>query len=131
MDRYTPASLPSITAVDVVVLRDIEANRVDEYMREAEGATSVTLAGEAAQRIASLWRQLPPDEMSRCHMPPFGLRFRSGGVVICQASVCWECNNIFGDQGGEPLAYGFDATASVARRLLAELRRAVGDPAGD
>lgn len=128
MERYFPSSRPPISAVEVVLLRGIDANRVSEYMREAVAVPSVLLDGEAAQRVAALWRHLPPGEPYRCHNPPFGLRFLAGEAVVCRASLCWECNNIFGDADGQELAHNFDAKASVSRALLSECRRAVGEP---
>lgn len=93
-------------------------------------APRVRIDGEAAQHIAAYWRLLPAGESYRCHIPPFGLRFFNEGEVLCQASPCWECNNIFGDVGGDPLAYGFDAEASASRALLRECRRALGEIEG-
>ena len=69
---------------------------------------------------------------SRCAAtPPFGLRFYSRGRLICEASVCWECNNIFGNARGEHLWYGFDASHEHSRELLAACKRAIGRAGAD
>jgi hypothetical protein len=127
VDAYSPASLPPITAIDVVVLQGINANRVDQYMHNAASAPRVRLDGAAAQRIADSWRALPPGEQARCHVPPYGLRFYSGDRMICEASVCWECNNIFGEADGRKVHFEFDAEHRTSQELLAELRRLAVD----
>ncbi len=123
---YSPASLPPITVVEVVILSDFDPSRVNEYMREAANTPGVAVSGEAAQIIAFLWRQLPPDETYRCHLPPYGLRFRSGEEIILQASICWQCNNIFGEVGDEEFAYHFNGEAPISKRLFAAIQQAVG-----
>lgn len=128
MGDYSPASLPPITSIEVVVLEGVNSNRVDEYMSNAVEAHSITLQGADAQRIAELWRSLPPGEQARCHLPPFGLRFRSEERVVCEASICWECDNIFGNAEGLRIHYQFDASHPTSLKLLDELRRAVGGP---
>lgn len=123
MKDYSPSSLPPVTAVEVVLLSGVDdPPRVTGYM-SAAGATSVLIGGMAATQIADLWRRLPPGDTARCHTPPFGLRFLVGGEVICQGSICWQCNNIYGDAGGEPFFYEFDAEGEVSRSLLAQLQR--------
>lgn len=127
LKSYAPSSLPTITSVAVVALRGIDADRVNEHMSASHDAPSVTLTGEVAQQVASLWRQLPPDEPYRCHIPPYGLRFRSSDEVVCQASICWRCNNIFGDEGGKTFSYAFDGESTVSKQLFETLQRAAGD----
>lgn len=123
MDNYTPASLPPITSVEIVALDEIDANRVDQYMRNAGDAPSITVDGPDAQRIADLWRSLPPGDQARCHIPPYGLRFRVNERVVCEASICWECDNIFGEANGRQFSYEFDAGHATSMMLLVELRR--------
>ncbi len=125
MGTYSPASLPPITSVDVVALQGVTAV-VDDYMQNSGDAPSVTLYGDDAQRVADLWRSLPPGEQARCHIPPYGLRFRCGERVICQASICWECDNIFGDAEGRHVHYEFESSHPTSISLLAEMRRAIG-----
>ncbi len=123
MDAYSPALLPSIDSVEIVSLESVDAGRVDEYMKNAADAPSITLEGADAQRIADLWRLLPPGDQARCHFPPYGLRFRYEGRVISEASICWECDNIFGVADGRHIHYAFDASHPTSTRLLAELRQ--------
>jgi hypothetical protein len=116
--KFNPAHLPEIDAVDVVNLEDIHPGHVDAYMQKAVRAPHVRVADELAQQIADLWRQLPPDEQARCHFPPFGLRFYRRGELQFQASICWECNNIFGDAKGNHVFFTFDAHSEPSQRLL-------------
>lgn len=118
----TPQSLPAITSVEVVHLRGIWPERGGvTYMQAAAaaGAPMVVVQGDEAQRIAELWRSLPPGNQARCHIPPYALRFHSGDVVVCEASICWECNNIHGAAEGSDLFYEFDAKAPASQALLA------------
>jgi hypothetical protein len=128
---FAPSSLPPIDAVDVVDLAGVRAKGVDGYMAAAAGARSVRLSGAGAERIAALWRGLPPGKHARCHIPPFGLRFYRGGQLICQASICWQCNNLVGDAGGEASFYEFDASHPTSRELLHACERAAGRKAGE
>jgi hypothetical protein len=131
MATVTPSSLPPIDAVDVVDLSEVDADRVDGYMEAAADAPRVRVSGPEAERIAALWRELPAGEQGRCHIPPFGLRFYSGGRLLGRASICWHCNNIFGDAGDEHLFFAFDAARPKSRELLAECERIVGRPAAE
>ena len=126
LKAYGASSLPPITSVDVVSLRGIPSNQVSDYMLEARDSPGVRLTGEAAQAIASLWRRLPPRTQMRCHIPPYGLRFRSEETVILQASICWKCNNIFGTFGIEsfiPIRRCSDRISAVAHGDSANPRR--------
>jgi hypothetical protein len=124
MDLFSPSSLPPISDVEVVMLDKVRPKKsVHEYMQATSGAPSIVVDGRPAKRLATLWRQLPKGNQMRCHMPPYGLRFFAGDRVLCQGSVCWECNNIYGDVEGEPFVYEFDAEAKASQALLSELRR--------
>jgi len=48
-----------------------------------------------------------------------GLRFFKNGELQLQASICWECNNIFGDAKGDDFWYEFDAQHNISQKLLA------------
>jgi hypothetical protein len=80
------------------------------------------LTGLDAQRIAELWRRLPPAESARCHIPPYGLRFWRAGQKVVEVSLCWECNNAYGYAGDKALWFTFDAGAPVSVSLLMQLR---------
>ena len=128
MDQPSPSSLPPITSVEVVKLAGSSVARVNFYMEDTAGLPSVTLHGAAAQRIADLWRSLPPGEQSRCHIPPYGVRFRAGADLVCVASICWQCDNIYGRATGVDVHYEFDSGSPVAQQLLSELHEVWGHP---
>jgi hypothetical protein len=127
----TPLSLPRIDAVEVVSLRGLYPNRVSEYMAAAKEARRVRLAGAEAERIAQMWRALPEGEQMRCHVPPFGLRFFAGSELVCEASVCWRCNNIFGRAGADEVFFEFDGSLASSRELLTACESALGEPAAE
>lgn len=124
-EKYLPSSLPMVSAVEIVDIRRVNPRNVDEYMTAVD-APSVAIDGDVAQHIADLWRRLPSGEQYRCHIPPFGLRFVSKDQVICQASICWRCNNAFGHVDGNSIHFEFDGQDAVSRELLAELQRIAG-----
>lgn len=123
VEAYSPASLPPVIEVDVVALGGVWPTSLADIGRAADAGRAVRVAGAEAERLAELWRRLPPGRQARCHVPPYGLRFLAGGREVCVASVCWRCNNIYGEAGGSPLHYEFDAGHPAAQELLAELRR--------
>ena len=116
---YSPKSLPKIDEVEIVSLKNIDADRASEYMKEAYDAPFVKIDDELAQQISELWRKLPTDGQMRCHIPPFGLRFFQHGNLILQGSICWECNNIYGDEKGVSFSYEFNANHQISQKLLA------------
>ncbi len=115
---YEVSQLHEIDAVEIVDLRGVLGNRVSTFMREAVAAPFVRLEGEGAQNVARLWRLLPPGEAMRCHVPSIGLRFYRDETLLLQASLCWDCNNIFIDYGSRELFYAFDANSADAQELL-------------
>jgi hypothetical protein len=125
MTTATPSLLPPIDAVEVVDLADVCPDGVEAFMNAATDAPSARMSEGDAQRIAALWRGLPAGHQARCHNPPFGLRFYHREQLVCQASICWECNNIFGSSGGERLCFEFDASDAVSCELLAACERAL------
>jgi hypothetical protein len=127
MASVNPTSLPAIDEVEIVDLDGLGVGL--GFVTEAAEAPSVRVLGADAQRIAELWQSLPPGKQYRCHTPPFGLRFRSGGEVVAQASICWKCNNIFGEAGGASLFREFDGEHEISRQLLSLLENAIGHPA--
>lgn len=125
-----PASLPEIDEVDVVELGGFDPPQVGDFIRRAD-RRSLRVGGLAAQNIAALWRSLPPGEMTRCHTPPFGLRFLSRGSVIVEASLCWGCNNAFGFMGEQRISFVFDGGADESRTLLALLDSVIPGRTGE
>jgi len=118
VSTIAPSSLSRIDAVEVVSLRGLLPNGVSEYMAAAKDARRVRITGTEAQRIAELWRTLPEGEEMRCHIPPFGLRFFAGDDLVCEASICWRCNNIFGQAGADEVFFEFDGSLAPSRALL-------------
>jgi hypothetical protein len=128
MPSAIPNMLPEIDEVWVVDLCGLDFGPGDFETRGA-AAPAVNVAGVEVQRIAELFRTLPPGEEARCHMPPFGLRFVSAGKIVCEASICWECTNVYGRVEGRDISYGFDGSSAGARELLRILERVIGHPA--
>lgn len=122
---HDPSTLGPVDAIDVVALdADSNVGRVNEYMRSGAVGREIRLTDrEDVERIAALWRSLPPGEQARCHIPPYGLRFWRGGVKVLEASLCWECHNVFGHAGDQELWFAFDATAPLSVSLLMQCRQ--------
>ncbi len=85
----------------------------------------MAIYGVPSALVAELWRLLPPGRQARCHNPGYALKFHAGGLIVCTATVCWECNNIHGEANGEAFVYEFDSQHEVSQTLLAELSRIV------
>jgi hypothetical protein len=66
----------------------------------------------------------------RSHIPPFGLRFFAGDRMLCEASLCWQRNNMWGRVGEDRFGYEFDAAHPTSRALLAACEQATGVMAG-
>ena len=117
-----------VDSVEVVDLAGLTPDRVRDYLKAADaaGAPRVRLLGRDVEEIAALWNELPPGEQARCHTPPFGLRFFCEGVLLLEASLCWECSNIFGVAGGGAFECQFDAAAPSSTELLGRIRQVVG-----
>jgi hypothetical protein len=53
------------------------------------------------------------------------VRFLANGAIVVQASICWQCNNIYGyGLDGARELHAFDASAAPAQELLSALERA-------
>lgn len=126
-----PSSLPDIDAVEIVNLRGLRPNGVDHFMALAIDSRYVRLVGRDAGRIARLWQKLPSGKQMRCHLPPFALRFYSGDRLICQASICWRCNNIFGNAGSDEVFFEFDGSCRESLELLSECEKVLGGAAAE
>jgi hypothetical protein len=66
-----------------------------------------------------------------CHDPYYALRFRHGGKLILETSICWKCRNVTLPVGflGET-EYGFDAKSEKAQELLSTLSKHAPHPPG-
>jgi hypothetical protein len=122
--EYDPATLPEVDAVDVIRLEGATpgGGSVNDFIRSRATQPEIRLTGVDAERIADLWRALPPGEPARCHIPPYGLRFWIGAQLIVEASLCWQCNNAYGYLGADATSFAFDAKALSAVALLMQLR---------
>jgi hypothetical protein len=94
MNSNVLPSLPKVSKVEIIILAG------DRELLDKNPQASVT---------------------ARCHIPPFGLRFFTNNQLVCQASVCWECNNIYGHANSNRFSYAFDANASISQELLMKL----------
>ena len=126
MKEYDPRTLPQVTSVVIVDLRSIDANRVSEYMWGSKDAPKTKCDSETTERIAEIWRNLPPGEMGRCHTPPIGIRFYIGSQVVCDGSICWACENIFGTDDNDEYCYAFDSKSQSAVKLFDVIQAVVG-----
>jgi hypothetical protein len=123
--NYSPPTLPEVQSVEIVRASNVYAARLNDYMKNHE-SPGVVLEGQAAAEIAALWRELPslPEgQQGRCHVPPFGIRFFTRSGVAVQGTICWKCNNIYGDELGRDIFYIFDGQHPQSRLLLQELSR--------
>ena len=123
---YDPATLGAVDRVDVVgISGDANVGDVYDFIRSGAVTGEVSLVGADVERMAALWRGLPPGEQARCHIPPFGLRFWRDGKKLIEASICWECNNVYGYVGRQPVHFAFDANAPVSVSLLTQCRQVI------
>ena len=113
-----PAKLPEIDVVEVVNLCRVDVYDVSNYMQNVGNSEFIRLSGNSAQKIAELWRKLPEGMSARCHFPPYGFRFYKDEKLILQGSVCWQCNNIYGDVNGDEFAYRFNGEDQISQELL-------------
>jgi hypothetical protein len=122
--NFNAKQLSEIDVVEIVNLRGINPDRVSEYMKFSANAPHVKVENDSAQQLASLWRQLPSGIQARCHIPPYGLRFYFNNELQLQASICWECDNIFGDVKGENFSFAFDAQHKISQQLFSFCKQA-------
>ena len=80
---------------------------------------------KAVEEIWNLWKNLPSAKMCmRCHIPKFGLRFLSDThEVILDASICWECHNIYIKTPQEFTYCYFKASESHSKKLLLNIKK--------
>jgi hypothetical protein len=110
-----PEKLPEVGTIEILIL---DGRGALEGMKILDDAPYKLVEGQVAQEIANLFRQLPSGQPARCHTPPFGLRFYVENGSQVQCSICWKCNNIYGD-----FQYDFDAENSISQSLLMLLGR--------
>src|SRR5687767_2300929 len=110
---YDPATLARVDAVDTIAL-DLSAagargsRMANEFIRSNPVRAAVRLTGAEAERIAALWRALPPGKNTGCHEPGYGLRFWLADQIQVEASLCWACHNAYGYVGDQAMSFTFD-----------------------
>lgn len=125
MDEINPSNLPEIDEVHVHDLLGLDVNAPDSVAKW-ESSPTHRVAGNEALKVANLFRKLPDGDMRRCHTPPVGLRFFANSAEVGNATLCWACNNLFGQIGDKRLGFAFDGTSRTARKLLDLLERLIG-----
>lgn len=130
---YDPTQLPEIDQVEVLTL-GFEFGEESTLSRLSTGwdgfpihLATIVVDPRVVTAIADLWRTLPTDEQARCHIPAYGVRFFADNIMILQASICWECNNIWMLIGEERTSYHFNGQSEPAQRLLRLLRYLSGE----
>ncbi len=118
--------LPGSTAIDIVMLSSSTAKRVTQEMDDWMSKRVTRIEGEDLAVIEGLCRKLPFAESMRCHTPPVGLRFYRDHQLSCAFSICWACNNAFGELDGKPLVIRFDGKSSEAIALFYHIQGIVG-----
>jgi len=101
IDSQTKA-LSAVDMVEVFVLGDVDNSVTAGFpIRPYEKSFAPILShtrveGTAAESLASIWRSRDfGGGGSLCHFPIYGLRFYSGGTLLCETSICWSCHNVF------------------------------------
>ncbi len=117
IELMLPAQLPAVSTIELLVFNESDSLGFLDP-KSLSQASGKLIEGQVVQDIANLFRQLPPGEPARCHIPPFGLRFHSPEGLRRECSICWMCNNIHGD-----FQYNFDGAAPVSKRLFSLLDR--------
>jgi hypothetical protein len=127
-EEYRPDSLPEPSEVEILVLDRPTYNEDERPVFKILSydfpiQLSKKVIGHEAKIIAQLWRDLPAnDDHDRCHRPPFGLRFYDGETLLLEASLCWECSNIFMMIDGKKDAYIFNPEHETSQSLLKLLK---------
>ncbi|MFT5684192.1 MAG: hypothetical protein ACI8RZ_005133, partial [Myxococcota bacterium] len=79
-------------------------------------------------RFQELWNELPEAGQMRCHVPIIGVRFNSISDPIAEISICWQCNNMFGETEQGSFHRTFDGESDSARELLSLCKRLLSIP---
>jgi hypothetical protein len=122
MKRLNPASLPRCDAIDVLPITSSSASSVTRELDDWQSSHCIRVDETTRAKIDELFRSLPFAESMRCHNPPVGLRFYKGEVLRFAFSICWACNNAFGELHGRPVAIRFDGKSDVAIELFSVIQ---------
>ncbi len=88
-------------------------------MQVVEEQSGVVVAPDLVDVIYQAFDELPEGMQSRCHIPPFGMRYlNKDGDIYFEASICWKCNNIFGQLHHEQWSYEFNSQSQPAQTLF-------------
>jgi hypothetical protein len=127
---YNPQDLPEVDKVAVLILGPHYAEGKKRLFTGFEGfpiySETIITHDELIEQIADLWRRLESGEQARCHVPPYCLRFFQNNVQLLEASICWQCKNIWLNLADKKEYYKFNADAIPAQQLLTLLRKLSG-----
>jgi hypothetical protein len=115
-------SIPELVDIDALDVLDLGGEFPKMSGNLIMSSRIIKVEGELAQQVASLWRQLKPGESARCHIPPFGLRFYFKEKLILQASICWQCDNMYIWQENNRSLYGVNLGQPSANEMLRLLK---------
>ena len=118
--------IPKLPNIDVVEVLDLGGEFPSISAGFINSSRNTKIEGELAQTIVNLFRQLTPGESARCHIPPFGLRFYFNKQLVLQASICWECDNMYIWKDDNRLLYGLNLQQPSSKHLLALLKDSLG-----
>lgn len=116
---------PSDPASPDLFLMSSTVHNKTEYLQTAGVTNRVTLVGEEAEALASIWRDLGFGNMfsAFCHLPAYGLHMQTVDGRVFSATLCWGCGNLaLGDAAGSGM-YDFRSYAGNGRKLRLELDR--------
>ena len=132
MKNLNLCKLPAYDSIDIVRICSSTANRVCQEMDDWLSLRCVRVDTPTRDRILELCRSLPPANSMRCHTPPVGLRFYKDQNLRLAFSICWACNNAFGERNGKPIVVRFDGKSTIAIELFSIVQGVVGaDILGD
>jgi len=90
-----------------------------------EIASTETVDGIEAQKIATLWRtQTYRPFSSICHFPAYALKFYANDRLIVYATLCWDCDNIGFETPHLNATQGFGGKDKKGQALLNVFRAA-------
>jgi hypothetical protein len=107
-----------VDRIEIVLLKGVSVSDAQKYLSSPDLAPRMEVPDDLCEVLAELWQQLPKGEQARCHTPPYGLRFFRGKKLLCEASICWACNNIHGHRGNRPFFREFDAKDATSEKLF-------------
>jgi hypothetical protein len=96
----TGPDLPGVDQVEVIALAPKNLPKEDFTFMPARLSDFIIsgrkmLDAKTSTEIARLWRRLDRGRRGHalCRHPGYALRFLSGGQLLFETTVCWECHN--------------------------------------